>query len=227
LVGSACTHGYTKGPVNAPLLEHAKQAQFGGQVGSFGLGATGAYSITDHLVVTGAGQAYGYDKENFIVGGELGLGFYGAYGALRYELIGGFGGQAFDSSYMTQPFSANESSKLIHRAGYSLIPSAQADVGLNYGVVDFGVSARFTWPLLSYTQANEIRNAGQLIPTAVFEPSTFVRVGGDSVRFFAQIGWAEPLTAEPIPSQKLLGPLTVGVGVMGCLDFLDGAANRE
>jgi len=101
LLSSCSTALYSPNTKNAPLFREQGEAQISGYVGSAGIEAQGAYSISDHFALIGS-YAYlsskesvpiTYDRKNGY--GEIGVGIFDYTRAFRYEVFAGYGfGQA-------------------------------------------------------------------------------------------------------------------------------------
>lgn len=199
---SSCSPLYLPATRNAPLFTEQGEAQFSGYLSAAGIEAQGAYSLTDHIALTGS-YAYAsqkktsnsteYTRKNSYA--ELGLGIYNTTRSARWEVIAGYGfGESTSSDvyYFIAPNTETVATGKLQRI------FIQPSIGTN----NRGTNISFT-PKLSWVDFGEFTSSGVTYKPGekaiiFLEPAATLKVhlAGNLFGMF-QLGLAVPMSGDP------------------------------
>ncbi len=202
LLACACTPVYMAPAANAPLLSKQSELHLAAYMGTNGLDAQLAYSVTDSVAVTGSVSAdpsghededpseTAIDLDNSHLYGEAALGYYLPFEKnFVFEAFAGAGGGSTRGELVYWGETMEETAE---SSGTYFRPFLQADVGLSFPALDLGAAAR--WCVVRYDYSTpDVRFRDDVAYMLFMEPILFGRLGWKAFKVETQIGFVIPM----------------------------------
>ncbi len=213
-LSSACAPVYLPSTPNTPMLKSQGSGQAVARLGASGVEVQGAYAVTDNTYLIGGLTASNNPGDDNAISSRHGYFEFGAGKSWRPAgrmVLEGAGGLGIGSGRGNVDYQF-EGSTVRHASGNYFKPFLQGNIAFQTRAADFGFVNR-----LSLVQFGEItRTEGSTVviddsPGYIFwEPSLFLQLGPERLKFNTHIGITSPVSANPNFDYQFLN---IGFGV--------------
>jgi len=191
-------------PVYVPNARHTHQLNERGEMslsghsGTNGADVQGAYAVSDNIGVLAAvsiarddeNESQDFHRHTY---GEIGIQYHTTLGKIgRVEMMGGYGR---GSASAVDTYNFNETPSKVKATGKYGKFFVQQNIGLETKVVDVGLALRLGHVIFTEFETNNAIYDDNKSAT-FFEPGLFVRLGWQTVKLEAQLGYSVPIQGD-------------------------------
>lgn len=219
---SSCSPLYLPATRNAPLFDEQGEAQISGYLSGAGLEGQLAYSLTDHIAITGS-YAYANQKKTTQQSGEytrknsyaeFGAGIYSTTRSVRWEILGGYGfgeGTSADVYYFFAP-DFGQGVETVATGKMTRI-FLQPSIGTNNRGTNLSFTPKISWVDYSEFTSGTVTKQPNESPIIFFEPAATLKVHlAGNLFMVGQVGVTLPLAGDPYFKYQQLSA-TVGLQI--------------
>lgn len=198
---SACAPVYLPPTPHTPMLEEQGTAQASAQLGTSGVELKGAYALIDNTYLFGGLSASDEARADDAGSSRHRYAEFGAGRNWRPSgplILEGAAGVGFGSGRGTASYQLGES-RVRYAEGSYIKPFLQGNVALKTSWADFGFVNRLA--VIQFGEITRTEGTAAVIddsPGYLFwEPSLFIQLGPERLRFNTYVGLSSPVTGDP------------------------------